>query len=200
MLTVIEDAGEARAIMHTQDELDREVTRLRGWYIGELQRLYGGELEHLNVLPAMAAEAQAPGLKSAFQYHCEKTRAHIERLQRIFAGLGLRPVDLEFQAAAAAQPAAAAPRTPDEAAGREIVLIAAARKLENHEIGGYRLALNCAQALRDYPAAHLLEQTLQEEYEADRILAALGTSGSGSFPDKVKRGDRLNRSPAKVSG
>lgn len=163
--------------MYSHARLNQELETFKGRYVRELNRLYGGELEHRNVLPEMARLAQTPGLKSVFQYHLEKTRIHVERLQRIFVGLGLQPADLGPGAAVTTRPSREWALTPDESAECEAVLIAAARRLEHHEIVSYLLALNCAQILRDDAAVRLLEQTLREEYEADGILATLQADG-----------------------
>lgn len=159
--------------MDDKTDLQVSVGRLHNRYLRTLYRLYGGELEHVHVLPAMARLAQTPALRSALQYHWEKTRGHAERLRRILAGLGRPLVELPRPADPPAVPEAAGWPPALDAAGCEATLIAGARNLEHHEIMGYLLALNCAQILRETAAAELLAETLDEEYEADRILAAL---------------------------
>jgi ferritin-like metal-binding protein YciE len=150
-------------------------------------------MEHLNVLPEMAEVAHSSALKSALQYHFEKTRGHVERLDQIFAGLGIRPINLKHrEVKALAHEAQRFLTTQDDWVECETVLISATRKMEHHEISGYLLALRCAQILQDHLAASRLEQTLQEEYEADQILAELDTSGSGYTQDRVEYGDVLN--------
>ena len=173
--------------------MNSELELLRRRYVQKLDDLYGGEMEHLNVLPGMAGVAHSPALKSAFQYHLEKTKAHVERLDQIFAGLGIRPINLRHrEAEALAREVQRFLTTHDELAGCEAVLISAARKMEHYEISGYLLALRYAQVLRDHTAADLLEQTLKEEYEADQILAELDAHRPGGAQDKVKHGDALN--------
>jgi len=173
--------------------MNTELELLRRRYVQKLDDLYGGEMEHLNILPGMARVAHSPALKSAFQYHLEKTKAHVERLDQSFAGLGIRPINLKHrEAEALAQEAQRFLTTHNELAGCEAVLISAARKMEQYEISGYLLALRYAQILRDHTAADLLEQTLNEEYEADQILAELDADGSGRAEDRVEYGDALN--------
>lgn len=173
--------------------MDSDMNLLRRRYVQTLDNLYGGEMEHLNVLPEMAEVAHSSALKSALQYHFEKTRAHVERLDQIFAGLGIRPINLKHrEVKALAQEAQRFLTTQDDWVESEMVLISATRKMEHHEISGYLLALRCAQILQDHVAASRLEQTLQEEYEAEQILAELDTSGSGYPQDRVEYGDVLN--------
>ena len=171
--------------------MNSDLELLRRRYIQKLDDLYGGEMEHLNVLPEMAEVAQAPALKSAFQYHFEKTQAHVERLDEIFAGLGIHPINLQHrEAGALAQEVQHFLAAQEELVGCDAVLIVAARKLEHYELCGYLLALRYAQILQDYTAVGLLDQTLQEEYEADQILAELDAQGYAG--DKVEYGDALN--------
>src|SRR3990172_3555407 len=173
--------------------MDSDMDLLRRRYVQTLDNLYGGEMEHLNVLPEMAEVAHSSALKSALQYHFEKTRAHVERLDQIFAGLGIRPINLKHrEVKALAQGAQRFLTTQDDWVGCETVLISATRKMEHHEISGYLLALRCAQILQDHVAASRLEQTLQEEYEADQILAELDVPDSRHAKDKVEYGDALN--------
>ena len=165
---------------------------LRRRYVQTLDNLYGGEMEHLNVLPEMAEVAHSSALKSALQYHFEKTKAHVERLDQIFAGLGIRPINLKHrEVKALAQEAQRFLTTQDDWVGCETVLISATRKMEHREISGYLLAARYAQILQDDTAAGLLEQTLKEEYEADQILAELDAPYSSRARDRVEHGDVL---------
>ncbi len=172
--------------------MDAELNLLRCRYIQKLDDLYGGEMEQLNVLPEMAGVAQAPALKSAFVYHFEKTEAHVERLDQIFARLGIRPINFQHRETRALVEEAQRSLTTQPVLVRcDTVLVSAARKMEHSEISGYLLSLRYAQILQDYTAAGLLEQTLAEEYEADQILAALNVPDSRRIPDKVEYGDAL---------
>ena len=163
--------------------MDAEVELLRDRYIQKLSDLYGGETELLNVLPEMIDLARSPALQQAFQYHSEKIREHVERLEQIFAELGESPAGcpgqplegllLEYQRLL---------RADEALAELDDRLILAARKMERSEISGYLLVLNYAQILRDHTAAALLERTLNEEYEADRIWAGLAEAVYAASP------------------
>ena len=72
------------------------------------------------------------------------------------------------------------------------MLISAARKMEHDEISGYLLGLRYAQILRYPIAAGLLEQTLKEECESDRLLADLGLPGSDNERASLEYGDALD--------
>lgn len=173
--------------------MDTEMDLLRRRYVQKLDDLYGSEREHLAVLLDMAEHARSPALKSAFRYHLEKTLAHVERLNQIFAGLDIRPINFKHRdIEALAQAAQCFPASQEETPGWDTVLISAARKMEHDEISGYLLALRYAQILRYAIAAGLLEQTLKEECESDRILAEFGLPGSDKDRASLEYGDALN--------
>jgi ferritin-like metal-binding protein YciE len=173
--------------------MNTDLELLKRRYVQKLDRLYGGEVEYLNVLPGMVGVAHSPALKSALQYHFEKTKAQVERLDRIFARMGIRPINFQHrETKTLAQEAQRFLTTQEEAVECDRVLISAARKMEHSEISGYLLALQYAQILRDHTAADLLEQTLKEEYEADQILAELNVSDSSRVQAKVAYGDAPN--------
>ena len=64
---------------------------LHDLYVDELKDLYNAETQLLKALPRMARAASAPDLKAAFAEHLEVTRGQVERLDRIFEGLGVGP-------------------------------------------------------------------------------------------------------------
>ena len=64
---------------------------LKDLYIDELKDLYNAENQLLKALPKMAKKASAPELKRAFQDHLAQTQGHVDRLEKIFKGLGEKP-------------------------------------------------------------------------------------------------------------
>src|SRR5437763_10599002 len=64
---------------------------LQDLFVDELKDLYDAEQQIIQALPKMADAATSPELKSAFQQHLEQTRGQVERLERIFRGLGTNP-------------------------------------------------------------------------------------------------------------
>src|SRR4051812_26184065 len=55
-----------------------------------LKDMYYAEQSILKSLPDLAAAAQNEGLKRALTQHMDETRAQVERLTNVFAGLGQR--------------------------------------------------------------------------------------------------------------
>src|SRR5437879_2918941 len=64
---------------------------LRDLFVNELKDLFDAENQVLKALPRMIKAASSEELKSAFNDHMEKTRNHVNRLQKIFQKLETSP-------------------------------------------------------------------------------------------------------------
>jgi ferritin-like metal-binding protein YciE len=64
---------------------------LHDLYVHELKDLYSAENQLVKALPKMAKAAAAPELKAAIEEHLDVTRGQVERLEKIFEGLGVSP-------------------------------------------------------------------------------------------------------------
>jgi ferritin-like metal-binding protein YciE len=147
---------------------------LKDLYIDELKDLYNAENQLLKALPKMAKKASAPELKRAFQDHLVQTEGHVNRLEKIFKGLGEKPTGKTCQAMKG---------LVEE--GKEIIeedgddsvldaaLIGAAQRVEHYEIAGYGVVRTFASLLGENTAVDLLQRTLNEEGETDKKLTAL---------------------------
>ena len=58
---------------------------------------------------------------------------------------------------------------------KDAALIAAAQRVEHYEIAGYGTVRTYAQSLGHAEAAKLLQQTLDEEGQTDKLLTKLAT-------------------------
>ena len=56
---------------------------------------------------------------------------------------------------------------------RDVVLIAAAQRVEHYEIASYGALRQWARLLGEYEMAELLDQTLKEEAHADHLLSSI---------------------------
>ena len=68
------------------------------------------------------------------------------------------------------------PHPDGDSAVKDAALIAAAQRVEHYEIAGYGAARNFAQQLGHNDLAHILQETLDEEGEADHKLTEIATS------------------------
>jgi ferritin-like metal-binding protein YciE len=186
-----------------------ELQSLRDLYIDELKDLYSAEKQLVKALPKMAKNATNPDLKKAFTDHLEQTEEHVSRLEQIFESLEASPrgkkcVGMEGLIEEAKE-------MLEEDAEEDVLdagLISKAQHVEHYEMAGYGTVRRFAQILGETEHVELLEQTLNEEKEADQLLtqladgsinveAAAGEEDSDDETTVRSRGDReVSRSVA----
>lgn len=166
------------------------VDTLQDFYLEELRVLYNAENQILKVYPRMANSANSPALRKAFEDHIDETRIHVTRLETIFEGLGTDPNGEECRAMEAILAEAEAVFLGDMPdAVKDAALIAAAQRVEHYEIAGYGCVRTYAEVLGDAQSMERLNETLQDEGDADKRLTeiAMGevneraTAGSTDF-------------------
>lgn len=147
-------------------------------FLLELRDIYHAEKQLTRALPKMAKAASNPELRKAFETHLEETRGQVDRLETVFTTLDVRT---------RAKPCEAMEGLIEEA--KEILeeglepevldaaLIAAAQKVEHYEIASYGTMVAYAKILGQTEIVRLLQQTLDEEKNADSLLNNLALSG-----------------------
>ncbi|HYE61934.1 MAG TPA: ferritin-like domain-containing protein [Phycisphaerales bacterium] len=143
-------------------------------YIAELQDVYNAERQLLKALPKLAKSAQTTELKNAIQEHLEVTQNHVTRLEKILNDLNERPGGEVCEAMQGLVAEGEEVMKADgEDAVRDAGLIMAAQKVEHYEIASYGSLKEFAHLLNREQDAALLEQTLEEEKQADLKLTQL---------------------------
>jgi ferritin-like metal-binding protein YciE len=137
----------------------------------QLEDLYSAEEQLIEALPKMAEAASSPELKHALTTHLDETRRQKTRLERAFRALGKEITSETCEAMKGLIDEG------DEVAGldgephaKDAALIAAAQRVEHYEIAGYGCARTFARQLGREDVAALLQETLEEESNADKIL------------------------------
>jgi len=159
---------------------------LRELYVEELKDLYSAETQILKALPRMIRAASNKDLQRAFTVHERQTQQHVKRLERIFRMLdestrgkkckGMEGLLEEGQELIKERPE---PEVLD--AG----LIAAAQRVEHYEIAGYGTVRTYARQLGEEEQANLLQETLDEEGETDKLLTSLAESSINIEADQA---------------
>ncbi len=143
----------------------------------ELKDLYSAEQQLIKALPQMSAAAHSPELKSAFDQHLGETRRQKDRLEQAFQLLGCPP---EAESCEAMEGLIHEGNEIISAEGdpevKDAALIAAAQRVEHYEIAGYGCARTFAMRLGRSDIADLLQRTLDEEGNADKILTHIAES------------------------
>jgi ferritin-like metal-binding protein YciE len=147
---------------------------LKKLYVEELRDLYSAENQLLKALPKMAKGASSEELKQAFEDHLEQTKDHVERLEEIFKGLDESPKGKTCHGMQGlVEEGSAILQKQGEDSVLDAGIIAAAQKIEHYEIASYGTVRTFASLLGDDEAADLLQQTLDEEGDADKRLNEL---------------------------
>jgi ferritin-like metal-binding protein YciE len=151
-----------------------ELDTLEALYIDELKDLWSAEKQILKALPRMIRAAGDKDLKRAFTQHERQTRQHVTRLERIFKQLDASPrgkkcVGMEGLLEEGAELIKEKPDQDVLDAG----LISAAQHVEHYEMAGYGTVRTWARLLGRDDHAALLQQTLNEEGETDKLLTSL---------------------------
>jgi ferritin-like metal-binding protein YciE len=167
----------------------------------ELKDIYDAEKRLVRAIPKMAKAASSEDLKKALQEHLEVTKGQVQRLEQVFELMGVP---------AKAKPCAGMRGLIEE--GEEVMgkdaseqlmdaaIIGAAQRVEHYEIAAYGTARTLAERLGNQEAAELLQQTLDEEKEADENLTQISEQllegideggmeeGESSTPKRTARG------------
>jgi ferritin-like metal-binding protein YciE len=154
------------------------MSRLHEAFVDELRDAYDAEKQLLKALPQLAKAAGAGKLKKAFTSHLGETRAHIERLEQVFASLDERPRGKHCDGIAGIIEEGRSIMAEDfDADTMDACLIAAGQRSEHYEMAAYGTLVAWARALGHDAAARLLTSILDEEKAADQTLSSLAEGG-----------------------
>jgi ferritin-like metal-binding protein YciE len=147
---------------------------LRDLYHEQLKDVYSAEKQLVDALPKLAEAASAPELRQAFERHLELTQRHFELVRGLLDRLDVNPgnkkcVGMEGLIEEGDEMA----KQKGDADARDAGLVAAAQKVEHYEIATYGTLRTWAKMLGDNDAASMLQEILDEEYEADNKLDKL---------------------------
>jgi ferritin-like metal-binding protein YciE len=143
----------------------------------ELKDLYSAEQQLIKALPQMSKAAHSPELKRAFDQHLAETKRQKDRLEQAFRMLGHQA---EAETCEAMEGLIEEGNEIISAEGdpevKDAALIAAAQRVEHYEMAGYGCARTFAMRLGRHDVADLLQETLDEEGNADKILTQIAES------------------------
>ena len=146
-------------------------------YIHELHDLYSAEEQIIKALPKMIQSAESSELRSALQTHLEETRGHVTRLEEVFR---MHNEDAKGEKCKGMEgiinEGKDVVKHKENPSVRDTGIIAGAQKVEHYEIAGYGSVRTWAAQMGHVVAAELLQQTLDEEKQADKILTQLAQS------------------------
>lgn len=188
-----------------------QMINLRDLLVHEIQDLYSAEEQIIEALPSMIEKANNNQLKKALQDHLKVTEKQKDRLDQVKKLLGTEDGEegqskgffskLFGGGATKCKGTEGLIKEGEKMMGenmttevRDAAIIASAQKIEHYEICGYGTARAFARELNLGDVAGLLEQTLNEEYEADDLLTALAVGRLNEEAEKGRSNGRGNKS------
>ena len=154
------------------------LTSLNDVFVEQVEDLYSAEQQLIGALPKVAAAANDAKLREALEHHLEQTRGHVRRLEQVFGEVGIQPTAQHCKGMEGlikeGEEIVSAEGNP---AAKDAALIAAAQRVEHYEIAAYGTARSLADELGFHDAKDLLDETLDEESDADKLLTKIATGG-----------------------
>jgi ferritin-like metal-binding protein YciE len=144
----------------------------------QLEDLHSAETQLVQALPKMAQAAHHDELREAFQNHLEETRGHLKRVEEALGELGVSAPTEECKAMKGliAEGEELMQKDGDPTA-KDAALIGAAQRVEHYEIAAYGTARQLAGDCGYDGIKDLMDQTLDEESQADKLLTKIATGG-----------------------
>jgi len=140
----------------------------------QLKDILGAERALINAIPKMIDNASSPELIDALTEHLEFTNQQVSRLDKVFESIGIKSEAKRCVAMEGlVKEAEEVMQSTEEGVVRDAGIILAAQKVEHYEIATYGTLLSFANVLGEEEAASLLEDTLNEEKEADIKLTEI---------------------------
>ena len=150
---------------------------LRELFIEELKDIYDAEQRITKALPKMAQAADSEELSAALEEHLRETEEQVTRLEQILESLDETPGRKTCKAMMGLL------EEGKELMGEDFPpevmdagIIAAAQKVEHYEMATYGCLRTWAKLLGEDEAYRLLQQTLDEEGNADKKLTKISES------------------------
>jgi ferritin-like metal-binding protein YciE len=162
--------------------------------VQEMQDLYDAEKQLVKALPKMVKAASNEALSQAFGNHLEQTKGHVERMERAFGMLKQKPKSKSCAAMKGLiTEAQERMETSEDGALADSAMICAAQKVEHYEIAGYGTLKAWAEELGLDDVAALLQETLDEEKQADQKLSDIAGKVMAAEPtEQATRGSRAS--------
>ncbi len=156
--------------------------------VNMLQDMYYAERQILKALPKMAKAADSAKLKEGFMKHREETEHHVERLQQVFEQMGKRARGQTCEAInGIIEEGDEFVDEFEKGPVRDAALAANAQAVEHYEMSRYGTLIAWLKACGMNEQARLLEQTLQEERQADQMLSQVAMSDLNQKAAQIAR-------------
>jgi ferritin-like metal-binding protein YciE len=154
----------------------------------EIKDIYDFERRLVRAIPKMAKAASSEELRSALTGHLEVTKNQVARIEQVFQHLGVSPKAKTCAGMKGIIEEGEETLQLDatEESLLDTAIIGAAQRVEHYEMAAYAAARAMAEQLGNQEVVDLLQETWDEEHEADEKLAEIceqilsGIEGEGA--------------------
>lgn len=144
----------------------------------QLEDLHSAESQLVDALPKMAQAAHHDELRKAFEHHLDETRGHLKRVEEALGELGVsNPTETCKGMQGLIAEGEEMMKKDGDPAAKDAALIGAAQRVEHYEIAAYGTARQLADDCGMDGIRDLMDQTLDEESQADKELTKIATGG-----------------------
>jgi ferritin-like metal-binding protein YciE len=144
----------------------------------QLEDLHSAETQLVTALPKMAQSAHHDELRQAFEHHLDETREHVKRVHEALSEVGVAtPTEVCKGMQGLIAEGEEMIQMGGDPMACDAALIAAAQRIEHYEIAAYGTARQLADDCGFDGVRDLMDQTLDEESQADKLLTKIATGG-----------------------
>jgi ferritin-like metal-binding protein YciE len=155
----------------------KQADALRELFEDSLKDIYWAEKALVKAIPKMVKNATSDELVNALEDHLAVTKEQVSRVEEVFTILGKVARAKKCDAMEGLiKEAESIMEETEEGVIRDAGIILAGQKVEHYEIASYGTLHAFAKILGENQVAALLEQSLNEEKEADTTLTTVAES------------------------
>ena len=150
---------------------------LRELFENQLKDIYWAEKSLIKAMPNVIKNVTSPDLVNVLSEHLKLTEEQVLRCEEIFEELGKNPESKECEAMKGLIKEGEEIMEMTVKGGvRDAGIIAATQKIEHYEIASYGTLKSYAGLLGEDEVVSMLEETLEQEKEADIALTEIAES------------------------
>jgi ferritin-like metal-binding protein YciE len=155
--------------------MDQEM--LQELLVEQIRDIYDAEKQLVKALPKMAKGAESEELADAIKNHLQETQNQVARLEEVFEIIGVAAKGKPCKGMKGLiEEGSEALQEQDKGPLRDLAIIAGAQRVEHYEMSAYGTARTLAEHLGLNKAVELLQETEDEEKQADETLTTVATS------------------------
>jgi ferritin-like metal-binding protein YciE len=157
---------------------------LKELLVEQLRDIYDAEKQLVKALPKLAKAVQSEDLAEAIRAHLGETESQVSRLEEVFEIVGMPAKGKPCKGMKGLlEEGDEAIKQEEKGTLRDLSIIAGAQRVEHYEMAAYGTARTIAEQLGLDEAVELLQQTEDEEKQADVKLTEVAMTLYGSEED-----------------